>query len=671
MAAPEEHRLEARTAEGGNLEKKVVADSPWPGSNLRIAQPVWKRTPGMATDDTNPLLRHLRRLTGTANAENASDHELVQSFVADRDDAAFTALFRRHGPMVHRLCRRVLHNEQDADDAFQATFLVFARKARFLRSSDLLSSWLYGVAYRTALKARCTAARRRAHETAAPVRVASDPLSEMTIAEVQGVVDQEIADLPDKFRAPLVLCCLEGFARDEAARQLGWTVSVLKSRLEQAREWLRRRLARRGLTLPAALLALGTLATTLQAAVPPALAATTVKATILVASGAATAPGVSANAVRLAEMSIKGTLLVKGKVVPAVVLALVVLGIGVTGAALHMRTRANPQTAAVDAPKVQAPERPSEPAEFGQKPEPPKPKAESLTRWGQSEAVFSAHLTRAVAGPVGRSEPPLYTTTLHLRVVKVLRGSLQPGDEIVAVHSVRQNEMPVFPEGREVLVALNIRQGRKTVQAVTEATTAEMEQAELACSVPQGWSVENGRLLSPWANLGRQGWPAEAKGKGPFLCAETGRPALFVGPGVEFTAEPVPPKVVKPGNPDGDGEYRITVKNVTDKPATIPALLSQGKEILWDESLVILCQNKVYTIPGARGVAKPPQPTVLQPGESVSGVVNVLRLQGPEWPRGGYRIEFQFCLGEKSVLKSFYYTSKHHDPLREQLATEK
>jgi RNA polymerase sigma factor (sigma-70 family) len=627
----------------------------------------------MATNDTNPLLRHLRRLTVTANAENASDYELVQSFVADRDDAAFTTLFRRHGPMVHGLCRRVLHNEQDADDAFQATFLVFARKARFLRSSDLLGSWLYGVAYRTALKARCTAARRRAHEAAAPARVAAEPLAEMTIAEVQGVVDQELAELPEKFRAPLVLCCLEGLARDEAARQLGWTVSVLKSRLEQARELLRQRLARRGLTLPAAMLALGTLATTLQAAVPPALAGATVKATLLVAAGAAAAPVVSTNVVLLAEAASKGTLLVKGKVAPALVLALVVLGVGVTGAALRLATRADPQTAAVDAPKVQEPASQSEPAEFGQKTEPlTLPERESLTRWGRSEDVFSARLTRAVSGQVGRSEPPQYNTTLHLRVVKVLRGSLRQGDEVVAVHSVRQKEMPVFPEGRVVLVAMNTRQGRRVAQVVAEATAAEMEQAERACSVPLGWSVANGRLICPWAGLGRKGWPAEAKADGPFVCAETGRPALFVGEGVEFTAEPVPPKAeVKYGNPDGDGEYRITVKNVTGKPVTIPALLSDGKEILWDESLVILCQEKVYAIPGARGLAKPPQPTVLQPGESVSWVVNVLRLRGPEWPRGGYRIEFQFCLGEKSVTKSFYYTSKHHDPLREQLATEK
>jgi len=624
----------------------------------------------MATDGTNPLLQHLRRLTVSARAESASDRELVESFVADRDDAAFTALFRRHGPMVHGLCRRVLRNDQEADDAFQATFLVFARKAHALRSRDTLSSWLYGVAYRTALKARCAAARRRAHEAAAPVRVPAEPLTEMTVAEAQSVVDQELAALPDKFRSPLVLCCLEGLARDEAARQLGWTVSVLKSRLEQARELLRRRLARRGLTLPAALLSLGMLGSTVQAAVPPALAAATVQATTLVAAGAAANPVVSSNVVFLAEGVLKAMLFAKVKVALAVVLALAVLGIGVTGA-MHMRAGATPQTPAVEAPQVQAPAvQPARPAE---KIEPATPlNPESLARWGQAEIVFTAHLARAVSGAVGLSEPPLYSTSLQLKVTKVLRGSLKRGEEITAYHSVRQKDKPIFPEGREVLVAMNTGRGQKVATAVVEVTASEMEQAELACSVPPGWTVEKGRLLCPWAKLGAKAWPAEARAKGPFVCAETGRPSLLVGDGVEFTAEPVPPKVVvKYGNPDGDGEYQITVKNVTSKPVTIPALLSDGKNILWDESMVILCQNKVYAIPGAKGLARNPQPTVLQPGESVSGMVNALKLQGPEWPRGGYRIEFQFCLGEKSVTKSFYYTSKHHDPLRLKLAEEK
>jgi hypothetical protein len=495
----------------------------------------------------------------------------------------------------------------------------------------------------------------------------------LTIAEAQGVVDQELAALPEKFRAPLVLCCLEGLARDEAARKLGWTLSVLKSRLEQARELLRSRLARRGLTLPAALLSLGMLGSTGQSAVPPALAVPTVKAATLVASGASATMVVSSSVMALAEGVIRAMWIAKVKVATAAMLALVVLGIGVTGA-MYLQAGASPQAPVAESPKAKVPAaRPILPAEGAQADKlAALPKPEAVARWGQAEIVFTAQLVRAAGGPVGLSEPPLYSTTLQLKVIKVLRGSLKKGDDITAVHSVRQKDKPVFPEGREVVVAMNTSRGQKTAQAVVELTAEEMVQAELACAVPPGWTVQQGRLLSPWAKLGAKAWPAEAKGKGPLVCAETGRPCLLVGEGVELTAEPLPPKVaLKYGNPDGDGEYQITLKNTTDKPVTIPALLSDGTSILWNESMVILCQNKVYSIPGAKGVAKPAQPTVLKPGESISGVVNALKLQGPEWPKGGYRIDFQFCLGEKSVTKSFYYLSKHHDPLREKLAAEK
>jgi hypothetical protein len=365
-------------------------------------------------------------------------------------------------------------------------------------------------------------------------------------------------------------------------------------------------------------------------------------------------------------------LLAKVKVALMMVLVLTAVGIGVSGV-VQLRAGISTDAPAPEAPKAQAPAlKPAVPAAG----EPAGPKVqlkpESLERWGRAEAVFTARLVKVVAGPVAQSEPPIYNHTLQFQVEKVLRGSLKKGDQFTASHATRQKEQPIFPEGKDCLVAVSSNRGRWLVQAVQEVKPEDLAQAELACAVPPGWSLEGGRLLSPWARLGKKAWPAEAKGKGPFVCAETGRPALLVGEGIELTAEPVPPKVkLQYGNPDGDGEYQITVKNVTDKPVTIPALLSDGKAPLWDDSLVLLCQGKVYTVPGAQGVAKPAQPTVLKPGEAVSGVVNVLKLRGPEWPKGGYRIEFQFCLGEKSVTKSFYYLSKHHDPLREKAAGDK
>src|SRR5215813_2534383 len=133
----------------------------------------------MAGDQPHRLTRYLRNLAASTRTRDAPDHELMAQFVANRDDLALTTLVRRHGPMVYNLCRRVLRNEQDAEDAFQATFLVLARKAHTLRSQEAVGNWLYGVAYRTALKARTAAAARRSRqEAAAPVRDVAEPLAE-------------------------------------------------------------------------------------------------------------------------------------------------------------------------------------------------------------------------------------------------------------------------------------------------------------------------------------------------------------------------------------------------------------------------------------------------------------------------------------------------------------
>jgi RNA polymerase sigma factor (sigma-70 family) len=625
----------------------------------------------MATDGTNPLLQHLRRLALTAKVQEASDHELMESFVSAKNDAAFTGLLQRHGPMVLNLCRRVLRNEQDAEDAFQATFLVFARRATTLRARDAVSSWLYGVGYRTALKARSAAARRRARERTAPVRASADPLAEITVQEAQSIVDLELAELPEKYRAPLVLCCLEGLARDEAARQLGWTLSLFKSRLEQARELLRGRLSRRGLTLPAGMLSLGLLGTAAQAAVPAGLAAATIKAAALVAAGAAAAPAVSTEVDSLAQGVVRAMQWAKVKVALVAVLVLAVAGIGAFGV-VHLRAGSSIDVSAPETPGVQALSKRFATPVAGPDKRQVQLKPESLQRWGRAEAVFTARLVKVVGGPVAQSEPPVFNHTLYLQVEKVLRGLIKKGDPVTAAHSARQHEQPMFPEGKDCLIAATFSRDRWVAQAVQELKAEDLAQAELACSVPLGWSLEAGLLHSPWATLGSRAWPALANGRGPVVCAATGRPALFVGDGIEFKAEPVPPKVkLQYGNPDGDGEFQVSVTNVTDKPVSVPALLSDGRGPLWDESLVILCQGKVYTAPGAQGLAKPAQPTVLKPGESSSGVINVLKLQGPDWPKGGYRIEFQLCLGEKSATMSFYYLSRHHDPLREKAAAER
>jgi hypothetical protein len=286
-------------------------------------------------------------------------------------------------------------------------------------------------------------------------------------------------------------------------------------------------------------------------------------------------------------------------------------------------------------------------------------------RWNEAEYVFSATLLRVDAGPVGRSFPPMYTHTLHLKVDRVLRGALKPGDSVTASHVARQHQAPTFPVGKTCVVAASRARGQLRVAIIEPADEEKLARIEQACSLPLGWKIEAGKPVSPWAAMGPEVWTPAAGPQAELKCSKTGRPALLAGPDVRLDVEPVPPReAIKWTNPDGDGEYKLTVTNTSDRPIAVPALLSNGDEALWRESLVILCQGRAYPCPGARGVKSAVKPTTLAPGRSVSTVVNALKLEGPEWPRGGYRIEFQFCLGEKSRTKSFYYMSRHHDKVR-------
>jgi RNA polymerase sigma factor (sigma-70 family) len=224
-------------------------------------------------------------------AAHLSDGQLLERFTRDHEQAAFEALVRRHGPLVLGVCRRVLQNGHDAEDAFQTTFLTLARKAGSIWRQQALGGWLYRVAHRVAVKARASAARRRDRERQADRREPPDPLAEVTGRELLAVLDAELDSLPECYRAPLVLCCLEGRTRDEAAQELGWSLGTLKRRLEQGRERLRGRLARRGLALSAALAVASLSPGTATAAVPPGLAATTVQAALAAAAGRPAAAG--------------------------------------------------------------------------------------------------------------------------------------------------------------------------------------------------------------------------------------------------------------------------------------------------------------------------------------------------------------------------------------------
>src|SRR5438874_5672646 len=194
------------------------------------------------------VLHHLRRTALMHDGAGLSDGQLLECFLARPDEAAFEALVRRHGPMVLGVCRRVLRNAHDAEDAFQATFLVLVRKAASLRRREAVGNWLYGVAYRTALQARATAARRRLKEAQMRSPDSQDSTAASVVRlELQALLDRELSRLPQKYQAPIVLCDLLGKTKREAAADLGCPEGTVSSRLARGRELLRRRLARQGL----------------------------------------------------------------------------------------------------------------------------------------------------------------------------------------------------------------------------------------------------------------------------------------------------------------------------------------------------------------------------------------------------------------------------------------
>jgi RNA polymerase sigma factor (sigma-70 family) len=248
----------------------------------------------MTAANLSDFLHRLTRGMSAGALAEQSDRQLVEQFLAAPGEAAFEAIVRRHGPMVYRVCWRVLRHEHDVEDAFQATFLVLARQCHTVRKRDSLASWLHGVAHRVALKARARAAARRRHERRTPP---AGPPDAATWGEVRTVLDAEIAALPQKWRLPVVLCYLEGHTQEEAADQLGWGKNTLRRRLEEARAALGRRLDRRGVW-PAAVASTLLSDCVAPAALPPRLVSSTVEA---VARPAAATTAVSAEVAALAE----------------------------------------------------------------------------------------------------------------------------------------------------------------------------------------------------------------------------------------------------------------------------------------------------------------------------------------------------------------------------------
>src|SRR5579871_3879425 len=240
----------------------------------------------MTQGPMNQLLRHLRR-AAHAGQPCLSDGELLACFIERREETAFAALLRRHGPMVLGVCRRILGNVHDAEDAFQATFLVLVRKASSVRPREAVGNWLYGVAYRTALEARTRLLRRRTRERELVDIPHADNRPDACWFELQAVLDHELHRLPDKYRLAVVLCDLEGRSRKEVARQLAIPEGTLSSRLATAHKKLAWRLTRYGLSVSGASLAMLIAENAASACVPASLLVATLRAAMLLTLGQA------------------------------------------------------------------------------------------------------------------------------------------------------------------------------------------------------------------------------------------------------------------------------------------------------------------------------------------------------------------------------------------------
>jgi RNA polymerase sigma factor (sigma-70 family) len=285
----------------------------------------------MAIGDRGIALRHINTLLSVGMIGGLTDAQLLEWFTSHRDgtaELAFRALVERHGPMVRRVCRAVLRDAHDSDDAFQATFLVLVRRARSLWVRDSLGPWLYRVAYRTASCARSAAALRRQHELRAAEMTARPP-DDGDRNDLGGVIHEEVGRLPQRYRAAVVLCLLEGLTPEQAARHLNCPVGTVHSRLARGREQLRGRLTRRGLAVPAGMLAVGWARNGVSAAVPQALADPTIRAALRLAVGQPSAGAVPGSVADLTRMILRMMLMAKIRVTVATLLMLGAAAVGV------------------------------------------------------------------------------------------------------------------------------------------------------------------------------------------------------------------------------------------------------------------------------------------------------------------------------------------------------
>jgi RND family efflux transporter MFP subunit len=310
------------------------------------------------------VVRYLHAVAGPDSAVGPTDGQLLERYVGQRDEAAFELLLWRHGTMVLNVCRRVLDDRHDAEDAFQATFLAFVRKARSIVRREAVAGWLCRVAVRVAVEARDKAHKTRGRESNGVEHLAMEPAQEADWHELRPILDEELNRLPERLRLPLVLCYLEGKTNDEAARQLGCPPGTIFSRLARGREMLRRRLISRGLILSTSGLTIMLTQNSVSATASALLISPTLKAALLFASARAAAGSASARVIELAEGVLRAMYMTKLKLVTALILVIGVLLAG--GIVTRHALEAAPQ-AESNQDKLTKPDDGAKPAQKGQK----------------------------------------------------------------------------------------------------------------------------------------------------------------------------------------------------------------------------------------------------------------------------------------------------------------
>ena len=309
----------------------------------------------MAGETLGEVIRRLGRVGGLQGDLAQTDGQLLERFARRRDEPAFAALLARHGPLVLGVCLRLLHDSQDAEDAFQAVFLALARKAGAIQRQALVGPWLYGVAWRVAVRLRGRTTRRREREDSG-ADLNALPARDAACSDVRWVVHEEVQRLPDVYRSAVVLCCLEGKTNEEAARLLRRPVGTVKSRLTRARELLRTRLTRRGMALGGA-----TILAVTTAPASAALAGATIRAAVPFAAGEVVGVFGTARAVALSKGVLHTMLLTKMKSAAALLLGVLLFGTvgGLAYRALAGEPGQGPKPAAAAAEKAEPVDRPA------------------------------------------------------------------------------------------------------------------------------------------------------------------------------------------------------------------------------------------------------------------------------------------------------------------------